>query len=158
MIIPLDTVEYSDNARNGIWCKLPFPGHPSGCPKFPKCIDEREDFKNLPALRWYAVIKEFDLKEHAQRMKEKHPKWSEKQCRNASYWQRKVMASLMRMSEEFAEPDDIILDNPQACGVNVFLTMKNHGLELKPRPDLVIKIMMVGKRGKIEDLQDLPGS
>lgn len=151
MILPLDKVEINENARNGGWCKLPYPGHPAGCPNFPKCIDEREDFKDLPTLKWFAIVTEFNLKEHAQRMKEKHPQWTEKQCRNVLYWQGKVRASLKRMSKEFAGPDDIILDIPEACGVNVFLTMKNHGIELKPRPDLVRKIMMVGKRGRIED-------
>lgn len=151
VIIPLDEVIYNENARNGIWCCLPYPGHRRGCPNYPKCIEKRKDFNEYSPLKWYAVVIEFDLKEHASIMRKRHPEWTEKQCRNLLYWQGRIRYQLKRMVNEFKNPNDIILDIPEACGINLFMTMKKHGLILKPRPDLVRKIMLVGRTKTLED-------
>lgn len=152
MIIDLDKVVYHPHARSGQWCTLPYPGHPKGCPNFPRCIDQRKDFRDYStSIKWKAVVVDFDLKDHAMKMKLNHPWWSEKQCRNVLYWQNKVRAELKWRCREIAGPNDIILDIPEACGVNLFMTMKHHGIYLKPRPDLVRKIMMVGKTPSLEE-------
>uniref|UniRef100_A0A6M3X5Z6 Uncharacterized protein n=1 Tax=viral metagenome TaxID=1070528 RepID=A0A6M3X5Z6_9ZZZZ len=147
MIVPLHTVIYDERARDGTWCMAPYPNHPKGCPNFPTCCESRSDFKEFQGYAWFAVIQEFDLKAHAERMKEKHPGWSERQARCVLYWQNSLRKRLREEAQRFAVPltGDIILDIPEACGVNLFATMAKHGVFLKANPDQVIKIMLVGK-------------
>lgn len=92
---------------------------------------------------WYAVIETFDLKHHAEKMKTKHPHWSERQCRNPLYWQGAIRANLR--NKTIMCKGDIVLDIPEACGINVFETMKCVGITLEKKPDIVRKIMLVGK-------------
>jgi predicted metal-binding protein len=74
------------------WCKLPYPNHPKGCPNYnknPECPPQApriEDWLDLNRQHWFIVV-EFDLDAFAKRMKEKHPGWSDKQCRCCLYWQ-----------------------------------------------------------------------
>jgi len=98
---------------------------------------------------WYAVIEEFDLKAHAYRMKGLYPWWTNRQCRNLLYWQGRVRSRLRKKTYDFFKPGDVILEIPEACGINVFETMALVGVELKRNPDVVKKIMMIGReRGK----------
>jgi hypothetical protein len=43
---------------------------------------------------------------------------------------------------------DIVLDIPEACGINVFETMANVGIVLERKPDIVTKVMIVGRARK----------
>lgn len=65
-------------------CCHPYPGHPRGCPNYnrkPGCppgapmFDDRMDL-GRPV---YAIINEFDLAAHMERMRQDHPDWSERQ-------------------------------------------------------------------------------
>lgn len=140
---PLKTIHYDPMAR-GSWCRSPYQGHPKGCPNFPKCIQNRPDFREIAdKYHWMAVMEEFDLKAHADRMKAKFPAWSDRQCRNPLYWQGAVRARLRKKAESLK--GDIILDIPEACGVNVFETMASAGVTLeRDHPETVRKIMLVG--------------
>jgi len=150
MIIPLHTVVYDERARDGTWCMAPYPNHPKGCPNFPKCCESRTDFNEYQDYDWFAVVEEFNLKNHAEKMKEKHQGWSERQARCVLYWQNSLRKRLREEVQKFAVPlmGDIILDIPEACGINLFATMAKHDLYLKTNPDMVYKIMMVGKPQK----------
>jgi len=145
-MIELSEIIYDERARDGTWCCLEYPNHKKGCPNFPKCISERPDFLSLPNKKWIAVTEEFDLKEHAIKMKEKHPHWTERQCRNVLYWQNGVRSRLRKKTRKIYHPlrGDILLDIPEANGVNVFATMAKHGVFLKSNPDYVTKVMIVG--------------
>lgn len=146
MIIPLDEIVYDARARDGTWCRMKYPLHPNGCPNFPKCPENRPDFKRLPQMTWYAVVNEFDLRTHAEKMKVKHPHWSERQCRNVLYWQNSVRKRLRDEAASFMEEGDILLDIPEASGVHVIETMRRVGIQMQVRrPDLVKKVMLVGK-------------
>jgi len=147
MILPLQVVIYDERARDGTWCMAPYPNHPRGCPNFPKCCESRPDFKEFEGYDWLAVIEEFDLKTHAEKMKEKHPGWTERQARCVLYWQNSVRKRLREKAQGIMYPlmGDILLDVPEACGVNLFATMAKHDIYLKTNPDLVKKIMLVGK-------------
>lgn len=146
-MIPLETIVYDERARNGVWCRAPYPGHTKGCPNFPDCVKQHPDFKTLPDREWFAVVEDFDLKAHAERIKAKHPGWSERQARNVLYWQNGVRRQLRDKALKEYQPlsGDILLTIPEACGVNVFATMTKHGLVLKKNPDTVHKIMLIGK-------------
>jgi len=145
--IQLNEVIYDPRARNGTWCTMPYPpNHKNGCPNFPKCIEKRKDFNEYLGYTWYAVIEEFDLKAFAENRKrlarEKGKEISEWQARNRRHWQNGVISRLKRKA--MALNPDILLDIPEANGVNVFATMAKHGLYLKASPDYVYKIMLVG--------------
>ena len=152
MRVHLEEVVYDKRAKDGTWCCLPYPpNHDDGCPNFPKCINERPDFLSLPPRNWFAIVEEFDLKAHADERrriaKEQGKTISRWQARNRHFWQKKVVAKLKKKAEAFCAPlmGDILLDIPEACGVNLFATMAKHGVFLKADPDLVRKIMLVGK-------------
>ncbi len=149
-MIELSDVVYDRRARDGTWCMLPYPNHPKGCPKFPKCPLEHIDLGavRFSDLKWFAVIEEFDLKAQAKKMQLRFPKWSDRKCRNLIYWQKGVMS---RLYEKACSPmanleGDILLDIPEACGVNVFETMAKVGIVIDRHPDIVRKVMLVGKR------------
>ena len=156
MALPLHVVIYDERAKDGTWCKAPYPDHPRGCPNFPKCCEKQPDFKDFEGYDWFAVIEEFDLKAHAEKLKEKHPGWTERQARCVLYWQNSVRKRLREKTAKFAVPlfGDIILEIPEACGVNLFATMAKHDLFLKTNPDIVYKIMMVGKVHKPEESKE----
>lgn len=152
MIIPLKEVFYDLRARDGTWCKLPYPNHPKGCPNYPMCIEQRRDFREYRDYKWVAVVLEFDLKAHAEEMKNKPRKdgkeWTEAQARCVLYWQEhKVRRPLKEMVMKIYHPlrGDVLLDIPEVNGVNLFATMAKHDLYLKSKPDMVRKIMLVGR-------------
>jgi len=151
-MIRLETVVYDVWARNGMWCCSQYPGHPKGCPNFKKgCTTQRPDFKEIADIYdWYAVIEEFDLKTHAAKMKEKHPSWSDRQCRNPLYWQGHIRAELRKKCIILLK-EDILLDIPEACGINVFETMAGVGVILERKPDTVRKVMIIGRKKRVEN-------
>ena len=157
-LIRLEHVYYDSRAKDGTWCMLPYPNHPKGCPNFPKCPSEHLDFRAYQYYEWFAVVEEFDLGAHAQRMKDKHPGWTRRQCRNLLYWQGGVRKRLREKAQAQAEEikAHIILQIPEATGVDVYKTMKEHGLELRPDPDIVYKIMILGRRYPKEERYMMP--
>ena len=159
MIIPLTEVVYDKRARNGTWCTLPYPGHKNGCPNFSdtnKCPQIYVDFNDIPSMKWYAVIHIFDLKKHEEEYLKKDWCKTRKQARCVLYWQKKHMNELRDKAYHFMEDidGDMVLEIPEACGVNVYATMAKHGLILESITidlDTVYKIMLVGKNAN--DLQ-----
>ena len=155
MIIPLETVLVDERARDGTWCTLPYPGHPKGCPNYPKCCESRPHFNTFDdELHWYAVVFRFDLKAHAIEMKKRPRKdkkeWTEAQARCVLYWQEhKVRKPLLEMANKICFPlmGDVLLDIPEANGVQVYSTMGANGFPLNSiKSDIIHKIMFVGKR------------
>lgn len=121
----------------GKWCRLPYPGHPRGCPNFgkkPHCppnvipIDRFIDI----SLPMYLVRAQFNLRSHAERMKSMHPGWTNRQCRSVLYWQNSVRAKL-RDKVRTAMSDlscDAVTFCPEGMGLNVFVTARLAGLRL----------------------------
>ncbi len=143
-MIKLDGIVYDVRARDGTWCTLPYPGHPKGCPQFPKCIANHPNFKDVKdVFGWWAVIEEFDLQSYALERKIAHPEYSERQCRNLLYWQGGVKK---RLRQRAYTCEGLILAVPEACGVHVFETMERVGIVLERYPQIVRKIMLVGKK------------
>jgi len=157
--ILLKTVHYDPMAR-GPWCRSPYHNHPNGCPNFPKCIQAREDFRELAKRYpvWYAVVETFDLKAHALDMMAKHPErigkkgqilpaWTEQQGRTPIYWQGGVRKRLREKAR--ALHGNVILDIPEAHGIDVFSTMAEVGIILERTPNIVRKVMLVGRMHEI---------
>ena len=146
-MIELVEVVYDIKARNGTWCTLAYPNHPKGCPNFPECPESYFDFQDTSKIwtYWYAVVEEFDLLAHALKMKSIYPTWTERQCKNLLYWQKGVRSRLNKKARAVYKKGDVILEIPEACGVNVFETMAKAGVVIDRYPDIVRKVMLIGK-------------
>ncbi|MEN6440913.1 MAG: hypothetical protein ABFD97_20275 [Syntrophobacter sp.] len=125
------------NKKVGLWCRLPYPGHPKGCPNYnkhdrcPPNARKLEYFFDMD-LKLYLVHSEFDLQAHAEAMKIKHPEWTDRQCRCVLYWQSRSRKQLIdRILESIPEGQKVIFSTcPEGMGVNVFATAKLAGLTL----------------------------
>ncbi len=127
-------------------CQRPYPNHPKGCPNFGRkegcppslpMFDEKYDVTRDV----YAIITEFDLQEHADRMKAKHPDWSERQCRNILFWQGRAKKNLRKETERFLSdhPEYEIVMAPEKNGVNVTRTLRNAGVILEWPPRRIVR-------------------
>jgi len=134
-IVPVKRLVISPRVAD--WCKLAYPGHPKGCPNYgkaAKCPPKAPhitDFIDI-TRSIYLVHSEFDLKSHAEQMKEKHPEWTARQCRCLLYWQSR---SRKQMKERALLAIKMLRTNratacPEAMGVNVFATALLSGLKL----------------------------
>lgn len=130
------------------WCKLPYPNHPKGCPNYDKkancppqsySIEEVYDFI-CPC--WFVII-EFDLKAQAERMKSKHPNWTERQCRCLLYWQGGVNKRLKQeVIVEARKRKAHISMTPEAMGINVIKTLQLLGVAIEAKP--TVKVYKAG--------------
>jgi hypothetical protein len=154
MIIPLRERDLIlDSRARGPWCELPYPGHPKGCRNFGKkkaCPPCSRSFEDLVVPRYFLVCKPFDLETHVERMRSLHPNWSERQARCLLYWQ----GSLRRKTREEAisfinstKDNLLLIDTPEATGVDVFETCRRIGMTLEKNPTKTVwKIMIIGKK------------
>lgn len=130
------------------WCRLPYPQHKNGCPNYgrEKCPPGAVSFKKIINPPFKLVAVRFNLEEHAERMKEKHPNWSDKQARCVLYWQKGVDKKLRQECEKIAD-DNLILYRPEAHYINMFATCRKIGLILEKNPKKYVwKIAIIGKR------------
>jgi len=141
-----------DFRSQGVWCKLPYPGHKQGCPNYGKkkgCPPFTKKIHDIIETPFFLSIQSFDLEKHAKKMKEKHPNWTDKQCRNLLYWQKSVIKRLKDESYQFARTQGdnfVVLEVPEANGVQVFETCKKVGILLDKNPGkIVYKVMIIGK-------------
>ena len=138
-------------------CFKGYPGHPKGCPNFGKrdiCPPKAPmigDFFDL-SKKIMAVVIPFNLGMHKEKMKKKHPNWSERQCECCLYWQGTVRKKLkyevaynLSRTILFDGGELIATDCPEAMGVNVTETMKKVGVILEwPPKRIVRKIAFIG--------------
>jgi len=133
--------------------KLPYPGHPNGCPNYGKKIgcppqsqrlDKVFDFKKTMWL----VISRFDLDKWMRKMKQKHPEWSDRQCRCCLYWQGKVRKWLkngLSVLKKCYYGGTTYTLCPEGMGLNVIRTLKRLGIPIRAKPrDVVYKVAMFG--------------
>ncbi len=78
--------------RTWALCRKPYPLHPHGCPNYNKKDGCPPNSPMLGEIlsEWevvYAIFNRFDFGVHVQKMRDKHPNWSERQCRCCLYWQ-----------------------------------------------------------------------
>jgi len=151
-MIKLPNVIYDIRARDGTWCRLPYPNHPKGCPNFPRCPSERPDFRDLNFKQWKAVIVEFDLKRYKELRREKYPNATDRQLGNLLYWQGRVRSALWKKANSILTLGGMILDIPEASGVNIFETMILVGIKIERHPNIVRKVMLVGMMSDLDTL------
>jgi hypothetical protein len=154
MIIPLaDGNIILDSRAKGQWCLLPYPRHPQGCPNFNKkksCPPFSKPFEDLIAPPFLLVIQPFDIDAQAKRMKTIHPNWTDRQARCLLYWQKSERKRLKEEARKFTksqENDCLLLESPEANGVDIFATCSKVGIILENNPKKTIwKVMIIGKK------------
>jgi len=135
-------------------CCTPYEGHKKGCPNFgksPTCPPNVRPFEEIINIHdsILAVCLMFDLGAHAEKMKQKHPHWTEKQQYNCLYWQGGMRSTLKKLCEDTIKPGQIYLLLPEAHGVNISETLKNVGLILEwPPKKYVWKVAIIGTANK----------
>lgn len=135
------------------YCTIPYHGHPKGCPNFGKhknCPPEVLLVQDVFDLNKdsYFVVEEFDLKNHIEQMKLKHPDWTLMQLKNLLYWQGGVRKRLKEKTERFIKcnGDGMIYTLlPEAMGVMVINTALKLGIPIEKTPlNKIFKIALVG--------------
>lgn len=139
-------------------CTRPYHGHPKGCPNFnkkPGCPPAALNFDLVYDLTKpvFAICNIFDFKGHVEKMKAKHPDWSEYQLRCVLYWQggarKHLKAHILDFLREHQSQGYRIETCPEAMGVNITETMKSAGVILEwPPQNVTYQIALAGIRKK----------
>lgn len=142
-VLPVVKLIYHPKVRD--WCKLPYPGHPNGCPNYghyDKCPPNSPHVEDILDVtkEMFLVYSEFDLQGHVDRMKEKHPKWTDRQLRNVLYWQRTSKKQMVSRAVSFARENgfNLIIPMGESVGINMYKTCRLSGLKLEPIKTLKI--------------------
>lgn len=161
MIVTIDSklVYYEKRIQN--LCKVPFYGHPKGCPNHGRkegCPPHQPLIDGIFDLNseLYVIYTEFAVGEFAERMRETHPKWSEhpRQWYNPRRWQPRARKEHRKEIERFLiEHESLIVNSfPEAHGVNVTKLMENIGITLDwqwpPKHNLENKTYIVSLGGE----------
>jgi len=125
------------------WCKLPYRNHKYGCPNYGKkkeCPPQSKYITDLVDINkpMYLVFSEFNLEKHIEKMRKRHPHWTEYQLRNVLYWQ---PTSKKQMKERSAKArwiigTEVALYLPESHGVHVYATAFHSGLKLEKIKDI----------------------
>lgn len=161
--IPKETIKFSK--KTWLWCKLPYPNHPNGCPNYNKsdiCPPHVKYMDNLTQIynHFYIIYAIFNLERQRKRMLRKHPNWSIRQANCLLYWQGSVKKQLkkciLKIYERNKEKNLFLLScgsgfklkefkqkqipSMEAVGIDVLDTMKNNHInfELKPMNKVIL--------------------
>jgi hypothetical protein len=133
-------------------CRLPYQGHPGGCPNWGK----RNTCPPDSATLWeiidekapvYCIVSKFDLGTHTNKMRGLHPEWSEKRLRCCLYWQGVARKSLRNKVAGFLQkhPGLRAVYCPEGAGVDVTRTLSQLGISLEWPPLYVAcQVALVG--------------
>lgn len=128
-------------------CRSPYPNHPRGCPNFGKrksCPPKAPLFSKAydMAKPVYAVVNEFPLGAHIERMRKAHPNWTDRQLRCCLYWQgtaRKRLYDLIGEAMGYMSAGYRWTTCPEAMGVNVTETLRLAGIILEWPPENIAR-------------------
>ena len=140
-LIPVKRLVLMKGFDCGWLCVLPYPNHPKGCPNFyikPDCppfsYSAYSFFGMNEKKQFYLVHSEFNLEAHAAKIKQRHPYWTERQCKNVLYWQgtsRKQLKGRVSEALNILGGEWNVTDCPESMGVNVYVTARLSGLKLE---------------------------
>lgn len=134
-------------------CVQEYYNHKKGCPNFGKkkgCPPSMPPFNEVYDLSKsvYAIYTVFDFKGHVDRMREKHPDWSQRQLECCLYWQGTARRGLEVEIERFKTDifqSYVITQCPEGMGVLVTNTMRKIGVHLEwPPKNFTYQIAFAG--------------
>jgi len=156
--ISRDTIEFTEKTR--LWCQLPYPNHPKGCPNYnnkvscpPKVRYKPNILKNYSSF--YLIYAIFNLKKQKERMLTKHSDWSQKKAGCLLYWQNSVKKTLKDLINEIYSKNKNkimrlfscgsgfssigfnqgVVYSMEAIGINVLNTLKNNNIDFEVKPN-----------------------
>ena len=136
------------------WCRLPYPGHPKGCPNYgtkegcPPNTPMLGDMFDLDSPVLLVIVK-FDLAAHMTAMWAAHPDWTDRQARCCLYWQGSVRKRLNEaVGGLLAWYENLTCNScPEALGLNVLRTLNLMGIPARKNPKrYVYKVALLGYR------------
>lgn len=146
-IVPVNEIIFVSRQQILDWCRLAYPGHPKGCPNaYGKCHIEDGSVTaakiDLTKPKWI-VYGVFNVDAHAARMKDNHPKWSRRQCRNSRRWQPSSLARMNDRVDEFlslVQPQQygILTYLGESDGVHLWRTARRAGIPMERIKDMSI--------------------
>lgn len=153
-IIRLDRIWWTPFPE--IACANPYPGHPKGCPNLGHkngCPPNTYLLTEFIVPPYYAIINEFNLAGHVDRMTRSHPGWSQRQLECCLYWQPTARKKLLALVNGFLfspEGSNMIAEFcPEAHGINVTETLKEVGVILEwPPQNIVRQVAIAGVRAE----------
>ena len=95
----------------------------------------------------FAIVNEFDLGSHIERMRQGHPTWTQRQLECCLYWQTKARKQLTEEIGRFLRehPGCVVDTTPEAGGVNVTETLKVAGVRLEwPPRNIARQVALAG--------------
>ena len=154
-IIILNVNPIIDYSVRGL-CTKPYYNHPKGCPNFGKkkgCPPSAELFDKVYDMSqpFYAIIYRFNLRSHTEKLKIKHPDWSDRQLKCCYYWQNTARKQLMIGIKQFLKEHRglSVEPTPEAMGIDITKTLENSGFKLEWPPEFsVCKVAIAGKKIK----------
>jgi len=152
MVVPLSKVVIDLRMRG--MCRLAYPNHRRGCPNFGKKLQCPPDCpmftENIDITKpMFAIVNEFDLGAHVERLRAKYPAWTLRQLQCCLYWQPKARKALRAEIAKFRKdhPQLFVDECPEAGGVNVTETLRNAGIELEwPPMKIARQVAIAGSR------------
>lgn len=130
------------------YCRLPYPGHPEGCPHFGKrkeCPPQApllEHFIDLSKPHYFIIVK--ITYDHTIEGEKPHNPSKE---RSWLTWELHAESVLEKHVQKFqkSHPGTVFTLHPSAVGVDVFKTAQNVGIPLEPTlQDTFHKIALIG--------------
>lgn len=126
-----DQIVFRDMSTIQRWCRMPYIGHPKGCPNAEGCDLFIDDLWHQvwEAKALHLLWIEFDLDGWEKAMASRHPEWTSRQCRNLLYWQKTVRAELRQAAKDLF-PEGQLIIGAEGGGVDYYLTMRRLGVPL----------------------------
>lgn len=131
------------------YCRMPYNENRKGCPNYgisekcpPKAGRYDENYRIDSPI--YAIIGNYNLEEHVEKMKLLHPDWSERQLRCVLYWQGSARKQLWNEANKWLDdhPEYEATQCPEGQGVNVIRTLSAVGVRLIFPPKKIVNLVV----------------
>jgi predicted metal-binding protein len=133
-------------------CYSPYYKHKKGCPNWNKkegCPPKLPTIDKILNLKRtiYVIYNKFNFLEHTNRMRLRHPDWSDKQVECCLYWQGSARKCLREEIKKFIKEHRsyYIESCPEGAGVDITKTMKKIDIELEwPPKKYTYQVVLAG--------------
>lgn len=152
MIVPINKDDLEISKSYQCMCLIRSNSFRQGCPNYgkkkgcpPRTLFNEDHDLNKPL---YLIATDFDLTEHAQKIRKAHLNWTEKAVYNPRYWQ----ATARRLHEK--EIGDFLKEHveysiersPEGSGINVDRLCRLQGIILEWPPRKLTRVVSIGAR------------
>lgn len=156
-----ETVIFDKNVRD--WCKIPYAGHPNGCPNYGKkstCPPKSKYMEKIKSKYkfFYLIYVTFDFKNYKEYRKDnfgdKEPTERQEKC--LIYWQNSTNKALRDFVRPMLRSDRLLLScgsglfnsqSMESAGIFVFRTFQLNNIYYEKRPNdtVVISVLLCSK-------------